>query len=101
MVVALLIVYGLSVLGFIHAFRKKKSKNTSPAQDLDSSLVERFSLTERELDIVRLLLKGRSVSFISEDLSISENTVRFHMKNIYLKAGVHSKQELIDLFELG
>lgn len=101
LVVALLIVYGLSVLGFIHAFRKKKSKNTSPAQDLDSSLVERFSLTERELDIVRLLLKGRSVSFISEDLSISENTVRFHMKNIYLKAGVHSKQELIDLFELG
>ena len=99
LVVALLIIYGLSVLGFIHAFRKRKSGRAHPALDLDSTFIERFSFTERESDIVRLILKGRSVSFISGELTISENTVRFHMKNIYLKAGVHSKQELIDLFE--
>ena len=44
------------------------------------------------------LARGRSASFIAEDLVCSPATVRTHMKSIYTKLGVHSKQELIDLF---
>ena len=36
---------------------------------------------------------------IREKLVISLNTARFHTKNIYVKLGVHSQQELIDVVE--
>lgn len=36
---------------------------------------------------------------IAETFLISENTVRGHVKHIYAKLGVHSKQELLDAFE--
>lgn len=44
------------------------------------------------------LARGRSAAFIADELVCSPATVRTHMKNIYAKLGVHSKQELIDLF---
>ena len=36
---------------------------------------------------------------IREKLVISLNTARFHTKNIYVKLGVHSQQELLDVVE--
>lgn len=45
-----------------------------------------------------LLIEGRSLPVIQERLSISEGTARTHAKHIYEKTGVHTKQELIDLY---
>ncbi|WP_255467291.1 helix-turn-helix transcriptional regulator [Raoultibacter phocaeensis] len=56
-------------------------------------------LSARELEVVAMLLKGNSVAAISRKLFISENTTRGHTKRIYRKLDVHSRQELIDLFE--
>lgn len=58
-----------------------------------------FMLSERETQVVVLLAAGRSVPAIAKMLSISENTVRAHTKHIYAKAGVHTKQELLDMLE--
>lgn len=55
-------------------------------------------LTGRECEIAELALQGNTVAAIARKLFISENTVRSHMKNIYRKLQVHSRQELIDLF---
>lgn len=60
-------------------------------------LTELYQLTQREIDVVVLLVGGRSVKHIAKPLFISENTVRDHMKNIYQKLGVHKKQELLDM----
>ncbi len=38
---------------------------------------------------------------MAEQLGVSQNTVRFHCKNIYEKCGVHSKQELLPMLEEG
>ena len=57
-----------------------------------------YGLTNREYEILGLLLKGRSLNRISEDLGIAYNTVNTHVANIYTKCGVHSRQELIDLW---
>lgn len=57
-------------------------------------------LTAREVEVLQLLCKGRSKSYIAESLFISENTVRSHSKHIYAKLDVHSKQEILDLLSM-
>ncbi len=57
---------------------------------------ELFALTPRESEILALLAQGRSIAVIQEKLVVSKNTVKTHVKNIYLKLDVHSQQELID-----
>jgi len=58
------------------------------------SLVE--PLSERELEVLRLLTTHLSSTEIGEELCISANTVRFHIKNIYGKLGVHRRSDAID-----
>lgn len=58
----------------------------------------RYGLTDRESEILLLLARGRSSTYIGDALYLSPNTVRGHIKNIYVKLDVHSKQEIIDLF---
>jgi LuxR family maltose regulon positive regulatory protein len=53
-------------------------------------------LSERETEILRLLLKGEKGPQISEELFISYSTVRTHIKSIHRKLDVHSRQELIE-----
>lgn len=60
-------------------------------------MAQQYGLTEREVDMVRYLARGRSRAYISEDLFISENTVKSYIKNVHTKTDVHSKQELLDL----
>ena len=61
-------------------------------------LAAEYRITARESEIMLQLARGRSAAFIADELVCSPATVRTHMKNIYAKLGVHSKQELIDLF---
>ncbi len=56
-----------------------------------------YTLTPREAEVMSLLAHGRDVIFIAEKLVLSKNTVRTHVKSVFSKTGVHSKQELIDL----
>lgn len=69
--------------------------------DAVEGLARRFGLTAREEDVLRLLLRGRTLKVIAEKLSISASTAGTHIASVYRKTGVHSQQELIDLFEEG
>ncbi|MDO4590266.1 MAG: helix-turn-helix transcriptional regulator [Slackia sp.] len=62
-------------------------------------LAKRCGLTRREREVLEHAARGRSATFIAEELVVSPGTVRSHLKSIYAKLDVHSKQELIDLFE--
>ena len=62
-------------------------------------LAEQGGLTGREAEVLALLARGRSVPFISDSLGISASTVKGHVKHVYAKLDVSSKQELIDLVE--
>ncbi len=53
-------------------------------------------LSDRELEILRLLTTHLTGTEIATELSISANTVRFHTKNIYSKLGVHSRAEAVE-----
>lgn len=54
-------------------------------------------LTDREGEIAALLIRGKTYRRIAEELHVSENTVKTHVKNIYSKAGVQNRTELINL----
>jgi two-component system NarL family response regulator len=53
------------------------------------------ALTERELEILGLLAQGKESQAIADELTISANTVRTHLQNIFSKLGVHSKLEAV------
>ena len=53
------------------------------------------SFSEREKDVARILLQGKSNKQIALELGISNRTVEFHLKNIYAKLGVASRAEAI------
>jgi LuxR family maltose regulon positive regulatory protein len=59
----------------------------------DDGLVERLS--ERELEVLRLLAAGLSNKKITEELFISLSTVKTHIRNIYSKIDVHSRTNAI------
>lgn len=53
------------------------------------------SLTGREREVVRMIASGLRNRDIGERLSISENTVKVHLHNIYEKLGVEGRMELL------
>lgn len=54
-----------------------------------------FGLSAREKEVAALLLSGRNVPAIAEMLYIGQTTVQTHVKHIYEKVGVRTRQELI------
>ncbi len=52
-------------------------------------------LTARELELLGLVADGLPNKAIAQELSISENTVKYHMKNILSKLDVHNRTEAV------
>lgn len=48
-------------------------------------------LTQRELQILHLVLAGRTNKSIAAELSVCEKTVEFHLSHIYTKIDVHTR----------
>jgi DNA-binding NarL/FixJ family response regulator len=53
------------------------------------------NLTQQESELLKLLVEGHNYKTAAAELSISVNTVKFHLKNIYEKLQVHSKSEAV------
>lgn len=53
-------------------------------------------MTNRERQLVDFIVRGASNQEISEKMFISINTVKIHVSNIFRKAGVRSRTELMD-----
>lgn len=81
----------------------RKQKDTVDQMEMEVSvnpliaLQESYQLTDREMEVVELLNQGYTYKAISDALIISENTTKYHAKNIYQKMHVNNKMELIKL----
>ena len=67
-------------------------------EDMEKEMDEKFSLTEREKEMLRLLLQGKSNKEISALTYVSTETVKSHLQNIYKKLDVRSRLEAVTLF---
>lgn len=72
---------------------------SSSDEEIVDRMAEQYKLSPREVDVLRLLSRGRSVPYMRDALVISKSTIETHIKHLYAKTAVHSKQELINLFE--
>ena len=61
----------------------------------DRSPVSTFRLTERELEVLRLVAQGLNNKDIAKKLFISENTVKNHVRNLLEKLQLHSRMEAV------
>ncbi len=53
-------------------------------------------LTKRELEILRQLSTGRTLTVIAAELHISQNTMKTHLKNLYKKIGAESRHDAVE-----
>ena len=55
----------------------------------------RPSITPRELDVLRLMSRGRTNKEMASAMFISEETVKTHLKSLFQKLGVHDRTEAV------
>jgi ATP/maltotriose-dependent transcriptional regulator MalT len=66
-------------------------------RDRGSTMTEgRPTLTKRELEILRQLSTGRTLTIIAGELHISQNTMKTHLKNLYRKMEVEGRKEAVE-----
>ena len=59
-------------------------------------LARSYDLTRREEDVLRLLMEGRTFAEAADELVVSLNTVKSHVRRIYAKMGVNGKADLLE-----
>lgn len=60
-----------------------------------------YGLTAAQAAVTAYLFEGQSVEHTAQQLGLSVNTVRSHLKQVFSKCGVHSQTELLHLLDLG
>lgn len=74
-----------------------ESETLAPNQvppHLIEGLSKKHALTEREVEILELVLAGLQNADIASRLNISQNTVKYHVRNVFTKLGVESRVQL-------
>lgn len=61
----------------------------------DDDDLEDLKFTPRELDVLRWTMEGKSAWAVGEILGVSENTVNFHLRNVFKKLKVSSKHHAV------
>lgn len=63
-----------------------------------NELLKKYDITDREADVLHMISHGYSNTEIAEKLFISINTVKYHVKNLYLKLDAKNRVEIINRF---
>ncbi len=90
--------YILSILNKHLSLRfYNKYPNGVKNNDYADTFINLYHLTERETEILNLIYRGMPIKNISENLYISENTVKKHTHNIFNKMHITSRSQLFKL----
>ncbi len=93
--------------GFIEILKKLEDGEYAVSPDDTARLIEGLihiskdplegvdALTQREIEILSLVADGFSNREIAEKLMVSDNTIKYHMKKVLRKMGVHNRTEAV------
>lgn len=102
-VAALFAIWLLSMAALVMLFAHRRRREPSAVPTLATSFDAAFArfadeqgLSERERLVTREFARGRTVAHIADELVVSQETVKTHLKRAYAKTGCHSRQDLID-----
>ncbi len=62
---------------------------------VDHAVQDQLGLSEREMEVLIGISHGRSVAEIGRDLCLSDNTVKSHIRRLFLKLGVHERAHAV------
>jgi DNA-binding CsgD family transcriptional regulator len=79
------------------ALRAAPDQAGPTARGRPAAPADRYGLTAREVEVLRLVASGRSNRALAEDLYISRRTAQTHVQNIFTKLGVNSRAEAVKL----
>ena len=68
-------------------------------RDNDEQMGKQFLLSDREVEVLALYALGWTQKRVAEELHISPSTAHAHIKRIYAKTGLHSRQEILDFMD--
>jgi DNA-binding NarL/FixJ family response regulator len=80
-----------------HAARLLPATAATSATSATSATDPLAVLSDRERDVVTLLLEGLSYAQIAHELYVTRSTVAFHLSKAYAKTGTTSRHELVQL----
>lgn len=93
-----LIACGLSIKIVLSSLLHDKTENQSVELSVDNMLDEftqNYTLTDRQSEIIKLIIDGCTNKEISDLLHITEGTVKAHIYNIFKKTNVSSRNQLV------
>jgi two-component system, LuxR family, response regulator DctR len=88
------------LLDRVHVALEQSAKLLTVQQGARSLQENLATLTDREKEVMRLIISGRLNKVIADDLSISMRTVEVHRSRIFSKMGVRSAVELANLLKI-
>jgi ligand-binding sensor domain-containing protein/DNA-binding CsgD family transcriptional regulator len=92
----------LAIAGLILLWHRNRMNRATLELKTESQLnrlFAKYGISEREQDVLRLALKGKSNNEIEDQLYISLPTVKKHLYNVYKKMAVKNRLELINLVQ--
>lgn len=84
--------YGIFLIWF---FLNRFSPASALEFVIDENFISKYGITERECEIIQLIIQGSSNADIANKLFISLATVKTHLHNIYQKVGIDSRFDLL------
>lgn len=80
---------------FRRILNRQRGRTVRSTPSSPSSSSRFVSLSQRELEVLRLLTKGMPTEEVAGALGVSEVTVRSHVRSIFMKCGLHSRVEAV------
>ena len=78
-------------------YRDRQECNNGQEKLTVTEAAEKYGLTKREHTILRLLMQGKDNNQLCEELSISVNTLKKHILNIYRKLGIRNRVQMFKM----
>ncbi|MBR3245958.1 MAG: hypothetical protein IKF90_25160 [Parasporobacterium sp.] len=88
----------LKLFRLVTRYRGFKADPNAPGFSVPKALINDYSLTRREEEVINMMLNGATDSVIQDELCITKSTFEKHIHNIYKKTSAKNRVSLFNLF---